>query len=389
MIVTSRPPLTVKPFPIHVDDAVLADLRTRIGNTRWPDQIPGIGWEQGTERGYLQRLSAYWADGFDWRTQEREMNTFDHFRAELDGVRIHFVHARAEREGIPLILNHGWPSTFVELLPLARILTDPAAHGIDGPAFDVVIPSLPGYGFSERPARTGVNYRYVARLWHDLMQGLGYSRYGAHGGDFGAGVATYMALDNPVPMIGVYLTTIELTPAIGPGAQPLSEAERRYQDQLQHWSDVECGYSAIQSTKPQTVGYGLNDSPAGMAAWILEKWRSWADSGGDLDATLDREFLLTMLTVFWATQTITTSMRDYFDNRWCGDPLTPNDFVESPTAFAVFANHFVPEGDPPREMMERLYDVRRWTTMPRGGHFAAIEEPDLVARDIAAFFADL
>jgi len=383
------PQLKVDPFEIRVDDRVLEDLRARIRNTRWPNQIPGIGWDQGTELGYLKGLLAFWADEFDWRAQERELNSFDHFRAELDGVHIHFVHARARGgRGIPLILSHGWPSTFVELLALVPLLTDPHAHGIDGPAFDVVIPSLPGYGFSERPART-VTYRYTAGLWHTLMQGLGYSRYGAGGGDFGAGVATYMALDNPAPMIGVHLSNLEVSPYTGPEARPLTEAERSYLAELQHWSEVERGYSAIQSTKPQTVGYGLNDSPAGLAAWILEKWRTWTDSAGDLDSRFTREFLLTTVMIYWATQTITPSMRDYFDNRWSGITIGPGDFVTTPTGIAVFTNLFVSEGDPPREWAERLYNVRRWTRMPRGGHFGPVEEPDLVARDIAALFADL
>ena len=196
--------------------AELSDLRARIRNTRWPDQAPGAAWEQGTDLEYLRALLAYWADEFDWHAQERQLNAFNQFRAELDGVHIHFVHERARRgRGIPLILTHGWPSTFVELLPLVPFLTDPETHGIDGPAFDVVIPSLPGYGFSERPAQTGVNYRYVAGLWHRLMRGLGYERYGAQGGDFGAGVATFMALDDPKPMVGVHLSNLEISPYTG------------------------------------------------------------------------------------------------------------------------------------------------------------------------------
>lgn len=305
-------------------------------------------------------------------------------------MRIHFVHQRAARgDGIPLVLTHGWPSCFVELLPLVPLLTDPAGHGIDGPAFDLVIPSLPGYAFSPRPPRTGVNYRHVAGLWHRLMRGLGYARYGTGGGDFGAGVATYMALDDPEPILGVYLTTPEIAPYIGPGSRPLTAAERVWVEQSAAWDAVERGYSAIQSTKPQTVGYGLNDSPAGLAAWILEKWRSWSDSGGNLDARFSRDFLLTLVTVYWVSGSISSSLRDYFDNRWFPAGLGADDFVRVPTGIADFTHHFVSEGEPPREWYERLYDVRRWTRMPRGGHFAAVEEPELVARDIAAFFAGL
>jgi pimeloyl-ACP methyl ester carboxylesterase len=380
----------IERFAIEVDEEVLTDLRARIRATRWPDPAPGGPWGQGTDLEYLRDLLAYWAEQFDWRARERELNRFDHFRVELDGVRIHFVHERARsREGLPLILTHGWPSSFVELLPLVPLLTEPEAHGIDGPAFDVVIPSLPGYGFSERPPRTGVTTRYVADLWHRLMRGLGYERYGAEGGDFGAGVATYMALDDPGPMLGIHLHSLEYPPYTGPGSPPLSEAEREYVAHVERWDATERGYSAIQSTKPQTVGYGLNDSPAGLAAWLLEKWRSWTDSGGDLDARFSRDFLLTTVTLYWVTRTINSSMRDYFDNRWFGTPLGPDDFVDVPTGFAVFANHFVPEGAPPREYVERLYDVRQWTPMPRGGHFAPVEQPELVARDIAALFAGL
>jgi pimeloyl-ACP methyl ester carboxylesterase len=384
------PSLPVEPFSIRVDEPVLDDLRARIRATRWPDEAPGTGWDQGADRTYLTRLLDHWAGGFDWRARERALNGFAHFHATLDGVRIHFIHERARAgSGIPLIITHGWPSSFVEMLGLVPRLTDPAAHGIDGPPFDVVIPSLPGYGFSQRPPRTGVNYRYVAGLWHDLMRGLGYDRYGAQGGDFGAGVATYMALDQPRHMLGIHLSTLEIAPYTGPGSPPLSDVERAFVADNQRWAERERGYSAIQSTKPQTLGYGLTDSPAGLAAWIVEKWRSWSDSGGDLDSRFDRDFLLTMLTVYWVTRTITSSMRDYWDNRWTGVTVGPDDRVGTPTAVAAFWRHFVPEGDPPREWFERLYEVRRWTPMPRGGHFAAAEEPDLLARDIAAFFAAL
>lgn len=306
----------------------------------------------------------------------------------MDGVLIHFVHQRSrEGRGIPLIMTHGWPSTFVEYLQLVPLLTEPKAHGIDGPAFDLIIPSLPGYGFSERPARTGVTARHTAGMWHRLMRGLGYERYGAQGGDFGAGVSTFMAIDDPEPMIGVHLSNLEVSPYTGPGSRPLSEAERAYRERSEGWWQREGGYKSIQATKPQTVGFGLNDSPAGLAAWILEKWRSWSDRGGDVDSRISREFLLTTLTLYWATQTITSSMRDYFDNRWFGGvTLGPDDFVEVPTAIAVFTD---PAGDPPREWAERLYEVRRWTPMPRGGHFAPAEEPELLARDIVGFFAGL
>jgi pimeloyl-ACP methyl ester carboxylesterase len=369
----------VEPYTIAVADEVLADLHARLRRTRWPEAAPGPAWGQGTDLAYLQDLVAYWADGFDWRARERELNELDHFHATVDGVRIHFVHVRGG--GLPLILTHGWPSSFLELLALVPLLRD---------RFDLVIPSLPGYGFSERPARTGVTTRSTARLWHRLMRGLGYDRYGGHGSDWGAAVSTFMALDDPGPMIGLHLANLDNAPYTGPGSRPLTDAERAYVADFDRWLDEERAYGAIQSTRPQTLAYGLNDSPAALAAWILEKWRLWADTGGDLESRFSRDFLLTNVSLYWATSTIATSMRDYFDNRWSPEAtIGPDDFVRVPTAISVFEHNFVPEGTMPREWAERLYDVRRFTPMPRGGHFPAAEEPELLAADIAAFFAEL
>jgi pimeloyl-ACP methyl ester carboxylesterase len=379
----------IEPFTVRVSDEVLDDLRARIRSTRWPDPAPGPAWEQGTDGTYLRALLDYWAEGFDWQSQERMLNNVHHFRTSVDGVSIHFVHARARNGGgIPLILSHGWPSTFVELLPLVPLLTDPHSSGIDGPSFDLVIPSLPGYGFSERPSHP-VTYRYTAGLWHALMRKLGYERYAAGGTDFGSGVTSFMALVDPDPLIGLHLTNLELSPYVGPGARPLSDAEAAYLRRSAEWDETEGAYRAIQSTKSQTLAYGLTDSPAGLAAWILEKWRSWSQSDGDLDEHFSRDFLLTVVTIYWVTSTIATSMRDYVDNRRSrGEPqLTADDFIGVPTAIASFPNMLIPEGEAPREWAERLYNIQRWTSMPRGGHFAAAEEPLLVARDIAAFFA--
>jgi pimeloyl-ACP methyl ester carboxylesterase len=380
--------VTVEPFRIEVDDEILSDLRRRIAATRWPAASPGAAWAQGTDLAYLKGLLAYWHEGFDWRAEERRLNGTHQFRAVIDGVAIHFVHERAvDGAGIPIVLLHGWPSTFAELLPLMALLTDPRAHGIDGRGFDVVIPSLPGYGFSERPRRA--NYRDTATLMHALVRELGYARYGACGGDFGAGIATIMALDQPESLLGIHLSNLEMYPQLDGRSRPLSDAETRYLAEREIWDQAERGYSAIQSTKPQTLAYALNDSPAGLAAWIVEKWRSWSDSDGDVERTLRRDALLTMLTIYWVTGSITSSMRDYYDNRWDGVTLGPDAFVSVPTGIANFATQFVLEGRPPREWAERLYNVRRWTDMPRGGHFAPVEEPRLLAAEIAAFFADL
>jgi pimeloyl-ACP methyl ester carboxylesterase len=368
--------IRVEPFVIAVEQHVLDDLRRRLRDSRWPDPAPGSPWSQGTDLDYLRGLVSYWVDGFDWRGEERRLNGYPQFVADVDGVRVHFVHVRSGRP--PLVMTHGWPSTFTEMLPLVDRLSDD---------FDLVVPSLPGYAFSSRPAHVGVDRLFTARLWHRLMQGLGYETYGATGGDFGAGVATAMAMTEPDRMTGIHLSTPEVSPHLGPGSAPLSATESSYLEHVARWDATERGYSAIQSTRPQTLGYGLNDSPVGLAAWLVEMWRSWSASGGDVDAHIGRDALLTTITLYWVTGSITSSMRDYVDNRWYGSEIGPHDRVRVPTAMAVFANEFVPEGEPPRSLFERLYDIERWTVFPRGGHFAAAEVPDLLADDVRAHFS--
>jgi pimeloyl-ACP methyl ester carboxylesterase len=362
----------VERFSIDVEEAVLDDLRERLERTRWPDAAPGEPWEQGTDYAYLRELTAYWRTKFDWRVQERQLNRWPQYIADVDGVRVHFVHVRGG--GVPLILTHGWPSAFIEFLPLIERLQQ---------TFDLVIPSLPGYGFSARPPR--LSTRDTAALWHTLMGGLGYERYGAHGGDFGAAVTTYMALDQPERMLGIHLSNLDNAPTV---STPLTEAERAFVAATEHWDATQRGYSFIQGTKPQTLAYGLTDSPAGLAAWILEKWRSWGDTRGELESRFGRDFLLTLVTLYWVTGTIGTSIRDYIDNRDAGTAiLGPDDQVKVPTAIANFHCNFVHEGVLPREWAERMYDVRSFRNMRRGGHFAAAEEPDLLAADITAFFS--
>ncbi len=284
---------------------------------------------------------------------------------------IHFVHCRASSgKGLPVILTHGWPGTFLDYLAMLPMLEE----------FDVVIPSLPGYGFSPRPLQVGVNYRYVADRFHRVMSQLGYSRYAAGGYDFGSGVATVLALSYPESVIGIHLTTLESDVMLPVNDLDLTDAEREYVAINRKWSLTERGYSAIQSTKPQTVGYGLNDSPAGLAAYIGEKWHSWSE------ITPSDDFLCATLTLYWVTQTITTSMRDYWDNRRYPVEVSR---VKTPTAFAVFAHEKAPEGAPPREYLERLYNIQRYMVYPRGGHFAPVEVPELVAEDLKASFRQL
>jgi pimeloyl-ACP methyl ester carboxylesterase len=371
----------IRPFRIDIPQADLDDLRDRLRRTRWGHEIPGQGWTRGVPVDYLKSLAAYWADGFDWRARERELNRYQHRIADVCGEPVHFVHHRAAGGGrAALILTHGWPSTFLEMLPLVDRLAG---------SYDLVVPSLPGYAYSPRPPHVGVDRAYVAAQWHRLMQGLGYDRYGAHGGDFGAGVTTHMALSEPDRLIGIHLSTPEMAPYSGPDSPPPTEEERAYLAQVERWDATERGYSAVQSTRPQTLGYGLTDSPSALAAWALEKWRLWADTGGDLDARFGRDALLTMLTVMWTTRSLASSIRDYYDNRWHGTAIGRDDFVRVPTAMAVFDHGFVREGEVPRSWYERLYAIRRWTVFPRGGHFAAAEEPDLLADDIRAYFDDL
>jgi pimeloyl-ACP methyl ester carboxylesterase len=373
-------PLNVDPFLIDVGDEVLDDLRARLRATRWPPPAPGRPWELGTDEQVLRSLVEYWADDFDWRAQESRLNRRPQFTARIDGVWIHFVHRRARGRGArALILTHGWPIAFIEYLPVLDLLAD----------FDVVIPSLPGYGFSERPTEVGVNYRRVASIWHELMTGLGYDHYAVGGGDFGAGVASVIALDQPESVIGVHLTNFELVPTAADIASSATPAEREYIAASDAWWEREKGYKQIQSTKPQTLSYAMADSPVGTLAWILEKWRSWTDCGGDPVAKFGADYLLTLATLYWLNGSIATSFRDYYDNRW--QPSLPDQShrIERPSAFAVFDHGFAGEPHPPRSLVERLYNVTRWTEMPRGGHFAAIEEPALVARDIQDFFAEL
>lgn len=359
--------MRVEPFSIAVAEPVLDDLRARLRATRWAPAAPGEPWAQGTDAAYLRELCAYWAGGFDWRGREARLNALEHFRADVGGITVHFVHVR--RGGLPLILTHGWPSAFTEYLPLVDLLGD----------FDLVIPSLPGYGFSERPGT--LTTRDTARLWHALMRGLGYERYGACGTDWGSAVTTYMALDDPAPLAGIHLSNLDVAPA----AEPETAAEREYAAAVRRWDAAERGYSFQQGTRPQTLAYGLADSPAGLAAWILEKWRAWSDSGGDLEARFERDFLLELLTLYWATNTIATSLRDYLDNREAGT-ATLAERVTVRTGIANFHCNFASEGKLPREWAERCYAVERFTDMPRGGHFAAVEEPALLAAEIRAFF---
>jgi pimeloyl-ACP methyl ester carboxylesterase len=368
----------VEPFAIDVPERVLEDLHERLARTRWPSEVEHAGWDYGTDLAYLQELCAYWRDEFDWRAQERKLNQLPQFTTEIDGQLLHFVHLRGRGpEPLPIVLTHGWPSSFFEFTKLAPKLAD---EDLDGSSFDVVIPSLPGFGFSAIPGHRFASAT-VPGLWVELMRRLGYERFAAHGGDLGGGITARLAQFHRDSVVGIHVTSV-----YGDiGGEPPSAAERAYLLEQERWEREEGAYGAVQSTRPQSLSYGLTDSPAGLAGWLIEKHRSWSDCGGDLESVFTKDELLTNLTIYWATNTIGSSLRPYWDslNNPQRAPWIP---VEAPSAIAVFPGDL---DRPPREFAERWYDVRRWTEMPRGGHFAALEQPGLLADDIRAFFRGL
>ncbi|MCY4659831.1 MAG: alpha/beta fold hydrolase [Acidobacteria bacterium] len=382
-------PDAVRPFTIDVPDAVLADLEIRLGRTRLPDELPGTGWDYGTNRDYLEELLDYWRDGFDWRAQERMLNRFDQFKTTIDGLDVHFIHQRSPHEdALPLIITHGWPGSFMEFHKMIGPLTDPTAHGGDAAdAFHVVAPSIPGYGFSDKPRGRGYNPERMARILGELMARLGYERYGTQGGDWGSIISRWQAVQHPDRVVGVHLNFVTAGPPAGvddpEDGVPPAELERMRERQAAFAN--ERGYSSIQGTKPQTLGYGLNDSPAGLAAWIVEKFRTWCDCDGDVESRFTKDELLTNVTIYWVTQTITSSARIYYESRHTPASQAIG-YLETPTGGAIFPHEIT---IPPRQWAERVYNITHWTEMPRGGHFAALEQPELLTDDIRAFFRPL
>jgi pimeloyl-ACP methyl ester carboxylesterase len=381
--------MALTPFRIDLPEDVLTDLRERLRRTRWPDQLPGAAWDYGTDIAYLRELVAYWIDGFDWRAQESKLNELPQFVVEVDDVRLHFVHVRGKGDDpLPLLLTHGWPGSFYEMHKVIGPLTDPAAHGGDPAAsFDVVVPSLPGYGFSGPTHVRGVGPARIAQLLHELMTGvLGYRRFGAQGGDWGSIITTSMARLFPDSLSGIHLNMVS---GRGAPSDPESEEEKRLAERAARFAQEETGYQRIQGTKPQTLAYGLNDSPAGLAAWIVEKWRTWSDCGGDIESRFTKDEILTNVTMYWVTGTINSSMRLYYESAHAaasGAPPMPPGPIQVPTAVADFPAEIYRVS---RRQAEAAFNLQRWTPMPRGGHFAAMEEPGLLAEDIRAFFASL
>ena len=381
--------MDVRPFTIAVEDSVLEDLQQRLADTRWPDEIPNTGWDYGSNLGYLKELVEYWRTKFDWRAQEAKLNIFNHFKSEVDGLDIHFIHEKGKGPNpIPLIITHGWPSCFFEMTKIIPLLADPASHGGDATdSFDVVAPSLPGFGFSDHAQDRGMEVQRVAGMWNKLMtQNLGYPKFAAQGGDIGSGVTARLGFAHSDTLFGIHLTSITRpTPYLGPGSKPVTDAEQALITQRDKWFADEGGYNHIQGTKPQTLAYGLNDSPVGLAAWIVEKYRTWSDCGGDVEKSYTKDELLTIVTIYWVAQTISSSTRMYFENQKSLWTMEKDQKVPAPAGMAMFPQEI---SKPPREWGERSYDVRRWTEMTSGGHFAALEEPQLLAEEVRAFFRD-
>ncbi len=385
---------TKERFTVAIPDAALADLKDRLARTRFPGDFGNPNWEYGTNTAYLKELVEYWRTQYDWRKVEREINSFANYKTEIDGVPIHFIHEPGKGPNpIPLILTHGWPWTFWDLHKVIRPLADPASYGGDPKdAFDVVVPSLPGYGFSTPLTKTGINYWTTADLWVKLMQDvLGYQKFAAEGGDWGAIITEQLGHKHADKLIGIYLhLLIQLTlfGEGGPKPEDFGPGEEGWAERGKHFFEEESGYSAIQMTKPQTVASALNDSPAGLAAWLVEKRRTWSDCGGDVEKRFSKDDLCTTATIYWLTESYGTSARYYYEA--VHNPWKPSHnrmpIVEAPTGAGVFLKEVFLM---PRKWAERYLNLKRWTIMPSGGHFAPMEEPQVLVDDIRAFFRTL
>ena len=376
---------SMNPFEIHVEDSVLDDLIDRIRKTRWPGEIEDSGWDYGSNLQYVRELCEYWQNSFNWREQEAKLNEFANFKADVSGSELHFIYEKGKGPNpIPLVITHGWPSTFAEMVDIIPRLTDPGSYGGNSSdSFDVIVPSLPGYGYSEKPSTSGMDVPEIARLWAALVtEVLGYSDFVAQGGDWGAGVTTALGANHADRVKAIHLT-MSSTGGDLPSDIILSEDEKKFLEHRNWWQENEGAYGHIQRTKPQTLAYGLTDSPVGLAAWIVEKWRSWSDCKGDIESRFSKDQLLTHLTIYWATRTIESSIRLYYESGKSGPVVKYGDKVAVPTSFAFFP---VEISYPPKEWIERFFNLRRYTKMPSGGHFAATEEPDLLAQDIRESF---
>jgi pimeloyl-ACP methyl ester carboxylesterase len=377
-----------KPFRIAVADNALDDLAARLKRVRWPDEAPDGPWKYGTSVDYLKGLVAYWRDGYDWRAQEADLNTLPQFTAEIDGIGVHFIHAQGRGpKPMPLLLSHGWPGSIVEFRRIIPMLTDPASFGGDpADAFTVVAPSLPGYGFSFREGQRRVGIAGMAAMFAELMKGLGYQKFGAQGGDWGGFITSRLGHAHAQDLIGIHLNFLAMPRDTTPGAQA-SEEEHAYYKALGGFLEEETGYQWIQGTRPQTLSFGLTDSPTGLAAWIVEKFRAWSDCEGDPERAISRDAMLTNIMVYWTTGAINSSFWPYYERRHAPSAVPPGAKISAPMGYAAFPHEIV---RPPRSLAEKMYtNIQRWSVMPKGGHFAALEQPELLAREIREFFRPL
>ena len=370
----------IKKIEINLAQSFLDDLQTRLKLTRWPDEIENSGWTYGASLSYMKELADYWANNFNWRKTESEINKFGNFVAQIDGYKIHFLHIRGKGEkSVPIIITHGWPSSFLEMLKLIPLLTENSDF-----SFDLVIPSIPGYGFSQKITQPGCNVSFIADLWHKLMTELGYDKYGVQGGDFGAGVSTALSMKYPDHVTGMHLNYIpgNYVPVLEENEE-FTKEENDYFNLEEEWYSREGGYSLEQNTKPLTLAYGLTDSPAGLCAWIVEKMYGWAQCNGYIGNVFTKDELLSNVTLYWVTETLHSSIRLYNENS--KNPLITgnNSYINIPTAIARFAYE---EPFPPRKFVERGFNIQQWSEFPAGGHFPAIEKPELLTEDITGFF---
>lgn len=378
----------VQSFQIGVPQIELDQLLWRVKTARWPKSVDDAGWGDGVSLEFMRQLARYWTTQFNWRAQERRLNRLPHFLTELDGHEVHFLHQKAVGPSpMPLVLTHGWPGSFLEMEQIIPLLADPAAHGGDPTdAFDVIVPSLPGYGFSAAPERPGVSARAIAGLWNGLMSKLGYDRYGAQGGDIGAGVSMWLARDYSERVTGAHLNYIPGSFLPSTAETPPTPVEQSFLKQAAQFSAGEGAYAALQSTKPQTLSFALSDSPLGLAAWIAEKFYAWSDHDGKLEDAISLDALLTDVSLYWFSDNLGASLRLYKENRLQPLHFAAGEIVSVPLGVALFPRELPL---PPRSWVERVFKVERWTSMSRGGHFAALEQPQLLVDEIRAFFRPL